>query len=140
MLDWTFPPEESKQKRIKVAIDFDGTITADLPVWIPLIRMMQLAGWEPAIVTWRPSSAHEEVDEFQAELAIPIPVVYCNGCAKRECYDADIWIDDNPASVLFSLTRPPTLAWDRGSREELVLSSNPSISIDHQLLKPVKTE
>lgn len=140
MFENQFPPQEEAKRKVKVAIDFDGTITADWQTWIPLIRVMQLAGWEPAIVTWRPSREHQEIDEFLQELAIPIPVVYCNGCAKRECYTADIWIDDNPAAVLFSLTRPPTLAWDRGATEILILSSNPSISVDHNLLRPVRTE
>lgn len=133
-----FPPELEKQRCVRVAIDFDSTITADHHTWLPLIRVMQLAGWEPSIVTWRPSSESKAIDEFNAELAVPVPVVYCNGCAKRECFDADIWIDDNPASVLFSLGRAPSFKTDYGN-EELILSSDPSISIDHRKLKPVRS-
>lgn len=138
MFENVFPPKEEAKRKVRVAIDFDGTITADYHTWIPLIRVMQLAGWEPAIVTWRPSSVHEEIDEFLSELAIPIPVVFCNGCAKRECYNADIWIDDNPSSVLFSLTRAPNFS-ERTGDEVLLLSSNPSIGVEARYLDAVKS-
>lgn len=123
-----FPPPEDKMKKVRVGIDFDGTITADYHTWLPLIRIMQLAGWELAIVTWRPSHHNKEVNEFLNLLAIKIPVIYCNGCAKRDCFDADIWIDDNPASVNFHLGRTPSFAPKDGS-ELYILSTDPNVEI-----------
>lgn len=108
MLPKIFPPDDTQVREVRVGIDFDGTITADWPTWVPLIRVMQLAGWDVRITTWRNEKDHQEVDDFLAYLALPIPVIYCNGFAKRTCFNADIWIDDNPASVMFHLERPPS--------------------------------
>lgn len=128
-----FPPQDGKVTPVKVGLDYDNTITLDPDTWSCIIRIMQLAGWEICVTTWRPLEERAEVDQFVSSLPIPIPVIYCNGVAKRTLFDADIWIDDKPASVLFSLTRPATLAYDREPTEELVLPGT-NIGIQANLL------
>lgn len=75
-----------------LAIDWDGTWTADPSLFCALGRNAEAAGWRVYIVTNR--SAHEPVGATYG-----FSVIYCAGAPKREaCARAgirvDVWVDD----------------------------------------------
>lgn len=107
---------------MKIGLDWDGTVSADPKVFREVVAAFLDGGHEVSVVTWRPSPEVEpwgrqglvypDIKDVFIEWGFRIPVVYCNGRAKRECYRADVWIDDNPAAVVFSLTIPPRVEAD----------------------------
>ena len=101
---------------MKIGLDWDGTVSADPKTFRKVVCAFLDAGHEVAVVTWRckpaeTSSDHPDkwldIEEVFDAWGFKLPIYYCNGKAKREFYSADIWIDDNPSAVSFSLTRPP---------------------------------
>lgn len=103
---------------MKIGLDWDGTVNADPVCFKKVVEAFLDAGHEVKVVTWRCSPESEsgwescngtwgDVEEIFAMWGFRLPIVYCDGKAKREHYDADIWIDDNPSAISFSLTRPP---------------------------------
>lgn len=109
---------------MKIGLDWDGTVSADPLVFLKVVKAFLDGGHDVAVVTWRPAPEvcepwsrdytgfYIDMEEVFAMWGFRIPVVYCNGRAKRECYRADVWIDDNPAAVVFSLTIPPRVEAD----------------------------
>lgn len=96
---------------MKIGLDWDGTVNADPTTFREVVCSFLDAGHEVAVVTWRCKPDEEDVWPDMAEIfddwGFKIPVYHCNGKAKREVYDADIWIDDNPAAVVFTLESEP---------------------------------
>ena len=115
---------------MKVGIDFDGTISVDYVAFRGVVHSFLDAGHDVAIVTWRVppeessqcNGSWDDIEEFFQFLGHKIPVVYCSGKAKRDCYPANIWIEDNPGAVLFSLTRAPRFEADpRNYKKDLLI-------------------
>lgn len=76
---------------MKIALDFDNTITRDPTFWIGFVNAARAAGHEVKVVTSR-----------HPGLPVPITgieVIYCSFTAKRKHYGADVWIDDDPKHV-----------------------------------------
>jgi hypothetical protein len=98
---------------IKVGLDWDGTVSEDVETFGKVVKTFLDAGHEVKVVTWRrPVEESEGCKWGDLEDAFDlwgfrIPVIYCSGQAKRDFYPADIWIEDNPAAVMFSLDREP---------------------------------
>lgn len=116
---------------MKVGIDFDGTISADPMTFREVALDFARGGHEVAIVTWRKPPEDLEVDEDIIKVFVAwgfkIEVVYTSGKAKRDCYPADIWIEDNPAAVMFSLEREPRFEVDPAKyNEDVVYCNHPS--------------
>lgn len=111
---------------MKIALDFDGTFTADPHLWSLFIFNARNAGHEVRIVTMRcrikdginwsavwsdmPTRLHDA----------PCEVIWCDGHAKREwCrsigWEPDIWIDDDPYSLVhgskWAHESPELIAW-----------------------------
>lgn len=108
---------------MRIGLDWDGTVNADPVTFGIVVKAFLDAGHDVSVVTWRcdPSSTHTNIssssgwDDIESTFeawGFRIPIVYCDGRAKREFYHADVWIDDNPAAVCFSLTRPPRFEAD----------------------------
>lgn len=99
---------------MRIGLDWDGTVSADPQVFLKVVKAFLDGGHDVAVCTWRPDPEAEgcdgwtDIEEVFAQWGFRLPIVYCNGGAKRDHYPADVWIDDNPAAVCFSLTRPPT--------------------------------
>jgi hypothetical protein len=75
-----------------IALDYDGTYTADLLLWDEFIVMANGRGHKVVIATMRYS--HEPIE-------VGCPVIYTERQAKLPYLNAlgikpDIWIDDNP--------------------------------------------
>lgn len=74
-----------------IALDYDGTYTADPMLWLPFIAMALQRGHRVVCVTMR--YPEEAID-------MPCEVVYTSRKAKAIAFKADIWIDDNPKWLL----------------------------------------
>lgn len=79
---------------MRIAIDYDGTYTADTDLWDEWIKQAVGRGHEVICVTMRHS--HEPIDR-----PIPCEVIYTSRKAKAFYMSAidrypDIWIDDHP--------------------------------------------
>jgi hypothetical protein len=75
-----------------IALDYDGTFTADPRLWTKFIVDATQAGHEVVCVTMR--FPHEAITN------IPCKVVYTSRKAKSVAFAADIWIDDKPLWLL----------------------------------------
>lgn len=71
-----------------IALDYDGTYTADPVLWDSFIAKAKERGHKVKIATMRHPS--EPIPD------IGLDVVYTSRKAKFGCMPADIWIDDNP--------------------------------------------
>ena len=103
---------------MKIGLDWDGTVSADPKTFREVVCCFLDAGHEVAIVTWRSDPRNQDpwskeptkwsdIEEVFNDWGFRLPIYYCDGKAKRDFYEADIWIDDNPSAISFSLTRPP---------------------------------
>ncbi len=72
---------------MKIALDHDGTYTADPALWDAFIKLATARGHEVTCVTMR--HPHELI-------SVPCPIVYTGRKAKGNHFTADIWIDDRP--------------------------------------------
>lgn len=77
---------------LHIALDYDGTYTADPGLWDQFIKFAQGRGHRVTVITMRhpeqPVSADLEVD-----------IIYTSLKAKAGFLEADIWIDDKPYLV-----------------------------------------
>ena len=80
---------------MKIALDFDNTFSVDPELWLHFVNMARLRGHEVKIVTSRHpgNSPPFPFPQFGLE------VIHCSFTAKRKHYQADVWIDDDPARV-----------------------------------------
>lgn len=88
---------------LKIALDFDETITADPDTFYKMICLFRDAGHEVKIVTARQDDGrHVDIDAFIG--LDDIDVIYCEGQQKRSVcaslgWNPDIWIDDFPENI-----------------------------------------
>ena len=90
---------------MKIALDYDGTFTADRELWRAFVAEALFRGHDVKIVTARGQdyTPHVENAELEAEAQhLGIEIVYTNGAQKQDVYGADIWIDDRPDMVVGS--------------------------------------
>lgn len=78
---------------MKIAVDFDNTISADPRLFAIFIQAAVSLGHEVAIVTSRHPTCPIPLT-FSG-----VPIVYCGFTAKRKHFQADIWIDDDPLHI-----------------------------------------
>lgn len=125
---------------MKIGIDYDGTISEDQLAFCKVAKAFLDNGHDVAIVTWRPSdNPYTDIDEMFQMWGFKVPIIYCNGKAKRNCYPADIWIEDNPAAVLFGLDRKPRFVENARDYDEDVMvceNSHGTIETTWKLLNP----
>lgn len=95
---------------MNIALDYDGTYTADPSFWDDFIELATIAGHQIIIVTARNEllDKNEELESLEAD---EVRVIYCDGVAKKhvilmlqsrgeEDLKIDIWIDDKPESIV----------------------------------------
>lgn len=84
---------------LHIALDYDGTYTADPALWNKFIKMAQAHGHKVTCVTMRKACLTERLD-------LEIDVVYTNRkgkmdhCQREGIGHIDIWIDDMPHFIL----------------------------------------
>jgi hypothetical protein len=75
---------------MRIALDYDGTWTADPQLWTSFVNEARRGGHTVTIVTLR--TPKEVIDN-----PLNLPVVYCGyDQPKRKHFEADVWIDDMP--------------------------------------------
>jgi len=78
---------------LKIALDYDGTMTKDFPFWEEFIELAKGMGHEVAIVTKR-------YEEETIKKDFNVPVYYMCRINKIFCeFKPDIWIDNNPFDI-----------------------------------------
>ncbi len=77
---------------MKIALDYDNTITRDVTLWEIFCRLAVERGHEVVVVTSRYPSNPPPIDGH-------IRLICCSFTAKRKHYDADVWIDDDPKHI-----------------------------------------
>lgn len=87
---------------MKIALDYDGTITEDEIAWIKVCRTLADAGHEVYIVTMRYPS--ELADMWQGWAFTAKGIIATSRQAKRPFCEAlghyfNVWIDDSPRAV-----------------------------------------
>lgn len=81
---------------MRIAIDYDGTITRDPSLLIAFIRLAMAGGHDVVCVTMRSAD--------QAIQNLPCPVIYTD-CEKKGFFmeksgrHVDVWIDDHPEMI-----------------------------------------
>lgn len=84
------------------ALDYDGTATGDLEMWVAICRFMRQRGHRVYIVTMRYPS---ECSDISAALLQNVDGLYpTSRMSKKEHIgkqgiDIHVWIDDNPIAV-----------------------------------------
>jgi hypothetical protein len=83
---------------LHIALDYDGTYSADPAMWNKFIKIAQAHGHKVTCVTMRKATLSERLD-------MEIDVIYTNrkgkvGHCEREGVKIDIWIDDSPHWLL----------------------------------------
>tara|TARA_R110000868_G_scaffold20396_3_gene86378 strand:+ start:1002 stop:1331 length:330 start_codon:yes stop_codon:yes gene_type:complete len=84
---------------LKIALDFDETYTADPEMWDLFVYLSQQRNHNVTFVTYR-DSRYENADIRTAAAKLGIEIVFTGGKQKQHCYDADIWIDDSPETIV----------------------------------------
>jgi hypothetical protein len=87
-----------------IALDYDGTASTDMVMWLQFVQLAQQRGHEVHVVTMRYPHEHCE-DLALLETATGNPICYTGREAKRKFVakrdiDVAIWIDDNPHWIL----------------------------------------
>lgn len=106
------PPLHKISNKI-IAIDYDDTLSISPPMWMEIIPMLQVFGFEVCIVTYRSDVSYAwgygTFDNSDMQWAIDIcdNVIFTNGKSKRNfCAQHDIypliWIDDTPEAIVFT--------------------------------------
>ena len=84
---------------MKIALDFDETYTVDPDLWAALVTKCKTGKHTVTFVTYRPSNGNNADIEFEAQ-CLGIDIVYTAGKQKQHCFDADVWIDDSPETIV----------------------------------------
>lgn len=95
---------------MNIALDYDGTYTADKDFWNNFIESANAKGHSVTIVTLRNGFIDRSNELW--DLAKICPIVYCDGKAKLDVVEdqklhIDIWIDDLPRSILHGSSLSP---------------------------------
>lgn len=80
---------------MRFGLDFDGTYTAAPTLWQGFVRLAKEQGHEVVITTYRSDDGDNDDVEAACQI-MGIPVVYTDTKQKQHCYNADVWIDDQP--------------------------------------------
>lgn len=88
---------------VKVALDFDETVTTNPQIWGFVVEVLKQNGFDVRIVTARPDFGdNSDIEDFACKH--DIKVVYCEGSPKSEVCNnlnwiPNIWIDDCPVNI-----------------------------------------
>jgi hypothetical protein len=83
---------------MRIALDYDGTFTADPLLWTTFVHIARQHGHEVVCVTMRHPAEGIECAPFDA-------VIYTGRKAKKSFMEAigcsvDVWIDDSPVWII----------------------------------------
>lgn len=86
-----------------IAIDYDDTISLNIPMWETIIKIFNSFDFNIYVVTYRDSSQFKDIHKID----LVKDYIYTSGKAKKQyCkdmgIDIDIWIDDCPESIIYN--------------------------------------
>lgn len=86
-----------------IAIDYDGTFSADVEGWTEVIKLMQARGHKIVCVTGRTDEG-EFGKPVHRDINGLIPIVFAgnvwkNVAAEKAGWKVNVWIDDNPSYI-----------------------------------------
>ena len=84
---------------MKIALDYDETFTADPRVFTQLVSILKAAGHTVTFVTYRDGRFPNDDISADAQ-ALDIEIVFTSGQQKQHVFEADIWIDDSPETIV----------------------------------------
>lgn len=92
-----------EEERKTVSIDFDETFTTDPIAWLKVIDILKKSGFNVICCTAR--FPHEYPEDLEILERNGIEIYFASRNSKKEYLESkgvnvDIWIDDNPFSVL----------------------------------------
>lgn len=109
---------------LSIALDFDGTVTADPRLWLRFIELVKLAGHTITVVTARSHFAEDDKGENNDVLsfcrAAGIQAVFTHGEPKAKHFNAHIWIDDMPGAIPYTSEGGILIGYDPASEPRLV--------------------
>jgi len=86
-----------------IALDYDGTITTNVPFWAFFIKRARDFGYQVVLITMRTPEEAKDIDERILDTGIKViptsrqaKADYC----REHGIDVKIWIDDNPHWIL----------------------------------------
>jgi hypothetical protein len=82
-----------------IALDFDETFTEDPTLWTAFVVKAKTRLHTVTFVTYRATSSSNSDIEFEAE-CLGIDIIYTAGKQKQHCFEADVWIDDSPETIV----------------------------------------
>tara|TARA_R110000744_G_scaffold78726_1_gene155040 strand:- start:531 stop:842 length:312 start_codon:yes stop_codon:yes gene_type:complete len=82
-----------------IALDFDETFTEDPALWTAFVVKAETRLHTVTFVTYRPDNGDNADIEYEAE-CLGIDIVYTAGRQKQHCFEADVWIDDSPETIV----------------------------------------
>lgn len=107
---------------MKIAVDYDGTISEDVNGWSSAMDILRSAGHDVFIVTFRDKEHDWNTDlEFFYQDGYE---VYCTGgvakrwwCAHFGPGQVDVWIDDKPEAIINNSVMHPDelVVWREGN-------------------------
>ena len=93
--------------KLTIAIDYDDTFSADMPMWAEVISTMQSRGHHVIMVTARRGTDenYEEIRTWLTHFGVSIALYFTNLGSKLHWAESrglkvDIWIDDDPRSLV----------------------------------------
>ena len=97
-------PDYFRAKKLIIGLDYDGTITADPPLWSGFIKLCKARGHRIKIVTYRTRGQYDcDQDILDFAAANQIEYVFTAGKAKtKACPEVSVWIDDMPFTIIES--------------------------------------
>lgn len=88
----------SKTKPLTFGLDFDDTVTKNIPLFTTIVDAIYKHGGEVYIVTARQQNGWcEKLRSFHEDTGVA--VIFTGATAKRDLAEIDIWIDDFPLAI-----------------------------------------
>lgn len=91
------------EKKLLFALDYDGTVSEDIELWLGIIKLIESRGHEVVIVTMR---HHHELAGLDARITDVVHWIVPTGRRAKKDFCAkfginpNIWIDDCPHFIL----------------------------------------
>lgn len=112
---------------MKIAVDYDGTISEDITGWYSAMEALRDNGHDVFIVTFR-DKEHDWNDDLEFFHQDGYEVYCTAGVAKRWwCQqfgpgEVDVWIDDKPEAIITNsqLPREELITWREGNKLHVV--------------------
>jgi len=99
--------QNNTKNAIKIAVDYDETITKDAYAWSQIMQLMHNLGMKVYVVTYRNNRESSDLDYLIASDFIESVVFTARHGKKAFCENLgifiDIWIDDNPITITHTL-------------------------------------